>query len=119
MSFGGFRASRENRWSPDSIHCFASAVFLLTNSSFFLKFVDHNMYMCYFGGGVGHLGKTSSHIHQQASSKVSESFIEAEVDLEPQDVEIENNILPGLIIDSDEELDNDSQENFGQKDDDF
>ena len=75
--------------------------------------------MCYFGGGVGHLGQTSSHIHWQASRKEAESFIEAEVDLEPQDMEVESNLPPELIIDSDEELDNDGQEDFDQSNDDF
>ena len=87
LSLGMMREMKIGRLSTlIGILCFASVVSLLIYLFFIIfRFVDHDMFMHYFGGSVGHLGQTSSHIHWQASSKESESFIEAEVNLEPQD----------------------------------
>jgi hypothetical protein len=81
------------------IYCLASVIHSVLIS---FRFVDRDMFMRYFGGGVGHLGQiSSSHIHWHASNK--ELNIES---LESQTMEVEvEGMHSNVIMDSDEELD--------------
>jgi hypothetical protein len=76
------------------MYSFAHVFFLVIITSF--SFADRDMFMRYFGGGVGHLGQGSSRTHWKATEDVHFEGQEPQPELEEH---------PEPMPDSDEELD--------------